>query len=238
MGYRMTTTALIAGACLALSAPVAAAEPEESGAASVPPRTAISVRTTFGIGWGTANEHESRSSLSLAKLFMADYALRHGDGSAEDRALAERMIRYSDDGAASQMEAKYPQAVAAIAQEYGLTETVPGPSWGAGATSVANVSDFLVAKLRADPGSPIFEWMAAAGSMAQDGTEQDWGTARWPFVLGTKWGWSDFGEPEVASASYGNGFAVTAHTRGTAAEQTADVLAALGAMVSGQPHFR
>ncbi len=239
MGYRMTATALVAGACLALFAPVAGAEPVETDeVAAVPPRTAISVRTTFGLGWGTANEHESRSSLSLAKLFMADYALRHGDRSAEDRDLAERMIRYSDDGAASLMEAKYPQAVAAIAAEYGLTETVPGPSWGAGATSVADVSDFLAAKLRQDPGSPIFEWMAAAGSTAQDGTEQDWGTARWPFVLGTKWGWSDFGESEVASASFGNGFAVTAHTRGTAAEQTDDVLAMLQAMLTGLPLVR
>ncbi|MGK8522302.1 hypothetical protein ACRS6B_12430 [Nocardia asteroides] len=238
MGYRLMTTALLAGALLALSAPVACAETGENDVAAVPPRTAISVRTAIGIGWGTANEHESRSSLSLAKLFMADYALRHGDGSPEDRMLAERMIRYSDDGAATAMEAKYPQAVAAIAAEYGLTETVPGPSWGAGATSVADVSDFLAAKLRTDPGSPIFEWMAAAGSTALDGTEQDWGTARLPFVLGTKWGWSDFGAPEVASASYGPGFAVTAHTRGTAAEQTADVMAAFTAMITGSPQPR
>ncbi|MBF6169020.1 hypothetical protein IU486_30400 [Streptomyces gardneri] len=238
MGFRMMATALLAGAFLALSAPVACAENGESEVAAVPPRTAISIRTVLGPGWGTANEHESRSSLSLAKLFMADYALRHGDGSPEDRVLAEQMIRYSDDGAATTMEAKYPQAVAAIAAEYGLTATVPGPNWGAGATSVADVSDFLAAKLRTDPGSPIFEWMAAAGSTALDGTEQDWGTARLPFVLGTKWGWSDFGEPEVASASYGPGFAVTAHTRGTAAEQTADVMAALTAMITGSPRQR
>lgn len=239
MGCRMTMTTLVSCAFLAFSAPVACAEETtETEVAAVPPRTAISVRTAVGPGWGTANEHESRSSLSLSKLFLADYALRHGDGSPEDRFLAEQMIRYSDDGAATTMEAKYPQAIAAIAAEYGLTETVPGPNWGASATSVANVSDFLAAKLRTDPGSPIFEWMAAAGSTALDGTEQDWGTARWPFVLGTKWGWSDLGEPEVASASYGPGFAVTAHTRGTAAEQTADVLAALGAMLTGLPQPR
>ncbi|MFG3620874.1 hypothetical protein [Nocardia sp. NPDC047654] len=239
MGYRLTATALVAGALLALSAPLACAdETAETEVAAVPPRTAISVRTSVGIGWGTANEHESRSSLSLSKLFLADYALRRGDGSAEDRFLGEQMIRYSDDGAASVMEAKYPQAIAAIAAEYGLAETTPGPNWGAGTTSAADVSDFLATKLRTDPGSPIFEWMAAAGSTAQDGTEQDWGTARWPFVLGTKWGWSDLGEPEVASASYGPGFAVTAHTRGTSAEQTADVTAALWAMITGVPLHR
>ncbi|MGV9725275.1 hypothetical protein [Nocardia beijingensis] len=239
MGYRTTLTGLIACVFVVLSAPVAGADDSaETEVAAVPPRTSISVRTVVGIGWGTRNEHESRSSLSLAKLFLADYALRHGDGSSEDRMLGERMIRYSDDGAATAMEAKYPQAIAAVAAEYGLAETVPGPDWGAGATSTANVSDFLATKLRTDPGSPIFEWMAAAGSTAQDGTEQDWGTARWPFVQGTKWGWSDFGEPEVASTSFGPGFAVTAHTRGTAAEQTADVMAALGAMLFGLPLHR
>ncbi|MEU7633132.1 hypothetical protein AB0C34_24675 [Nocardia sp. NPDC049220] len=231
MGYRMTVSALVAlGTCLALATPVASATPCQ---VAMPQRTAMSVRTILGIGWGSANEHEPRSSLSLAKLFLADYALRRGDGSADDRGLAERMIRYSDDGAASLMAAKYPQAVGAIAGEYGLTATRAGDDWGAGTTSAADVSDFLVAKLRTDPESPIFEWMAAAGSTALDGTEQDWGTARFPLVLGTKWGWSDSGEPEVASASYGPGFAVTAHTHGTAAEQTADVLAALPAMTAG-----
>ncbi|WP_327109979.1 class A beta-lactamase-related serine hydrolase [Nocardia sp. NBC_01730] len=232
----MTVTALLAvGTCLALVAPVASAEP---GEAALPTRTAISVRTIIGVGWGSANEHEPRSALSLVKLFLADYALRHGDGSASDRNLAERMIRYSDDGAASLMAAKYPEAVGAVAHEYRLTETRPGTDWGAGTTSAADVSDFLAAKLRTDPGSPIFDWMAAAGSTALDGTEQGWGTAQFPLVLGTKWGWSDLGEPEVASASYGPGFAVTAHTRGTAAEQTADVLAALPSIAAGLMPFR
>ncbi|MEU4342160.1 hypothetical protein AB0H00_12990 [Nocardia sp. NPDC023852] len=235
MGYRMTAITLLAvGTCLALVAPVANAEPSEAAA---PPRTAISVRTVVGIGWGSANEHEQRSALSLIKLYLADYALRHGDGSASDRDLAERMIRYSDDGAASLMAAKYPEAVGTVANEYGLTETRPGADWGAGTTSAADVSDFLASKLRTDPGSPIFEWMASAGSTAR-GTGQDWGTSQLPLVLGTKWGWSDFGASEVASASYGPGFAVTAHTRGTAAEQTADVLAALPAIAAGLMSFR
>ncbi|MGO4616454.1 hypothetical protein AB4305_23710 [Nocardia sp. 2YAB30] len=204
----------------------------------MPTRTAISVRTIVGVGWGSANEHEPRSALSLVKLFLADYALRHGDGSAGDRDLAERMIRYSDDSAASLMAAKYPDAVGAIADEYRLTATRPGADWGAATTSAADVSDFLAAKLRTDPGSPIFDWMAAAGSTAHDGTQQGWGTAQFPFVLGTKWGWSDAGEPEVASASYGPGFSVTAHTHGTAAEQNADVLAALPAIAVGLMGFR
>ncbi|MFI9509209.1 hypothetical protein [Nocardia sp. NPDC052566] len=218
------------GACLTIFAAAAGAESAEP--APVPERTAISLRSTLGVHWGTDNEHEPRSGLSLTKLYLADYALRHGDAasSSTDRELAERMIRYSDDAAAALMAARYPRAIDEIAAEYRLTETHAGPDWGSASTSTADMAGFLENKLRTDPSSPLFEWMASAGSTAADGTEQDWGTARLPAVLGTKWGWSDIGEPEVASASYGPGFAVTAHTRGTAAEQTADVLDAIPAM--------
>lgn len=227
MGSR-TVIVVVLAAGIALGGLAPAASADSSTPPPVPPRTAISLRTTTGISWGTPNEHESRSALSLAKLFIADYALRHGDGSATDRDLAERMIRYSDDGAASQLEARYPQAITEIAAEYQLSRTRPaGTDWGAVASSTADVTEFLAATLRTHPDSPLLEWMAQAGATAADGTEQDWGTARLPWVTGTKWGWSDFGESEVASTSYGPGFAVTAHTRGTAAEQTADVLDAL-----------
>ncbi|WP_405161064.1 serine hydrolase [Nocardia sp. NBC_01499] len=224
MGYRTVALAAAATYC-ALISPTACAEPLDSDV--VPPRTAISIRSTLGARWSTPNEHESRTSLSLTKLYLADYALHHGDGSRADRDLAERMIRYSDDGAATTMENKYPQALKSIAAEYHLADTHSAGSWGAAYTSTADLADFLDAKMRTDPNSPIFEWMAAAGENATDGTEQDWGTARLPFVLGTKWGWSDFGEQDVASASYGPGFAVAAHTHGTATEQTLDILAAL-----------
>ncbi|MFI6170030.1 hypothetical protein ACIBCN_24835 [Nocardia sp. NPDC051052] len=226
MGYRTVATAAAAAATYcALFSPTAGAEPPDP--AVVPPRTAISIRSTLGAHWSTANEHESRTSLSLTKLYLADYALRHGDGSRADRDLAERMIRYSDDGAATTMESKYPQALKSVAAEYHLADTHAAGGWGAAYTSTADLTDFLDAKLRTDPNSPILEWMAEAGENATDGTEQDWGTARVPFVVGTKWGWSDFGEPDVASASYGPGFAVAAHTHGTATEQTLDILGAL-----------
>ncbi|MFD0362705.1 hypothetical protein ACFQZZ_14775 [Nocardia sp. GCM10030253] len=205
---------------------------EYAAPGAVPPRTAISFRSAIpGIQWGTANEHETRTGLSMVKLYMVDYALRHGDGSPSDRTLAERMIRDSDDGAAELMGAKYPQAIDAIAAEYRLTATTAGASWGMSYTSTADVATFLETKQRSDPESPIFDWMAAADAMASDGTLQDWGTARLPGVLGTKWGWSDFGQQEVASASFGHGFAVAAHTRGTPDEQTADVTDALAQMM-------
>ncbi|MFG1791670.1 hypothetical protein [Nocardia sp. NPDC049149] len=226
MGDRTVAIAAAAAAtCCALTAAIAHAESYELD--GVPARTAISVRSPFGAQWSTANEHEQRASLSLIKLYLADYALHHGDGSRADRDLAERMIRYSDDGAATTIAAKYPQAINAVAAEYHLADTHAANDWGAATTSTADVADFLDTKKRTEPASLIFEWMAAAGEIAVDGTEQDWGTSRLPFVLGTKWGWSDVGAPDVASASFGPGFTVAAHTHGSAAEQTADLLDAL-----------
>ncbi|MFE7718998.1 hypothetical protein ACFU44_08135 [Nocardia rhizosphaerihabitans] len=213
---------------LAIAAPAANADEDPT---TVPPRTAISLRTPGGFGWGTANEHESRSALSMSKLYIVDYALRHGDGSPEDRALSERMIRDSDDGAATQLASKYPQAIEATASEYGLRQTHGTADWGRSSTSTADITDFLSAKQRTDPGSPIFEWMAGASNTAADGTPQNWGTAQLPGVQGSKWGWSDVGAPEVASASFGPGFSVAAHTYGSPADQSADVLDALPALI-------
>lgn len=225
--------AFAAGMCLCV-VPTAAAEPSVPVPApgQVPARTAISVRSVVpGLAWGTANESESVSALSLAKLYLIDYALRHGDASAGDKDLGERMIRYSDNAAADAIDAKYPHAIDEIAAEYGLTATHGAAEWGNSSTSTADVSEFLVAKLRSDPDSPILTWMREPGEVAADGTRQDWGTARLPRVQGTKWGWSDTGVPEVSSASFGPGFAVTAHTYGTPEQQTEDVLGAVNTML-------
>ncbi|MFI5781858.1 hypothetical protein [Nocardia sp. NPDC051570] len=200
--------------------------------AVVPARTAISFRWLIpNIAWGTANENERRNGLSMVKLYIADYALRHGDGSAEDLQLGERMIRTSDDAAANRLSAKYPRAIEAVAAEYHLANTVGGSDWGSAMTCTADLADFLAVKMRRDRNSRLLTWMAAADEIAADGTTQDWGTAKLPGVLGSKWGWSDFGPPEVASASIGLGFTVAAHTHGTGAQQTTDVLAVLQSVV-------
>lgn len=225
--------ALVAGLCLS-SAGMAAAEPNhQPDPREVPPRTSISLRSVVpGVTWGTANETESRGGLSISKLYIADYALRHGDGSAHDKELGERMIRYSDDSAADTMAAKYPEAIEAIAAEYHLSATHGTSDWGASSTSTADVADFLAAKQRTNPDSPIFTWMSEASETAADGTVQNWGTSRLPRVTGTKWGWADVGVPEVASASFGPGFTVSAHTYGTAEEQTEDVVDAVSGVVT------
>jgi hypothetical protein len=219
-----------AAALFALRAPAAAAAPPPP--VPVPPRTAISVRTIVpGVRFGTANQDESRPGLSIVKLYMADFALRHGDGSAEDRSLAERMIRFSDDGAAGRMHRKYPTAIDAVAGEYHLPHTRTGDDWGSSYTSTSDVVAFLRAKDLGDPASPILRWMAEPAPRAADGTAQDWGTARVPWVRGTKWGWSDYGPSQVASASFGPGFAIAVQTRGTTADQDADLLGALPGIV-------
>ncbi|MGW0003074.1 hypothetical protein [Nocardia grenadensis] len=236
MDYRALAFAALVTSC-ALGPPVARAAPVPvpvpPAAGEPAPRTTISVRSLTGLHWGTADEHQVRSALSLAKLYLTDYALRHGDGSADDLAHGERMIRYSDDAAADAVAAKYPRAIAAVATEYGLAETRPGPNWGSATTSTADVADFLEATLRTDPASPILSWMATAAPRATDGTEQNWGTGALPGVQGTKWGWSDAPPQEVASVSFGPGFTVAAHTRGGPADQTADVLGGLATVLPG-----
>ncbi|MFD4367040.1 hypothetical protein [Rhodococcus sp. NPDC058521] len=193
----------------------------------VPERTALTFEyAPGGILIGTTNQHDSRPGLSTVKLYMADYALRRGDGSPSDRALAERMIRYSDDTAASELDAKYPGAIDAVAAEFGLADTRRSSFWGDSYTSTADTVAFLMAK-RADPLSPIPVWMSTASPTAADGTVQDWGTARLPGVVGTKWGWSDQGgSPVVASASFGPDFTIAANTYGSPEDHTADVLGA------------
>lgn len=224
--------ALVAGAFLSGTASAALGgiagatqpRPTDIEPLQVPARTSISVRSIVpGVGWGTDNETEERAALSISKLFIADYALRHGDGSVADRELCERMIRKSDDAAADRLEAKYPKAIDAVAAEYGLTATHGTGGWEFSTTSTADVADFLAAKVRDEPDSPILAWMEEPADKAADGTRQDWGTARLPHVLGTKWGWADVGDPEVASASFGPGFTVSAHTYGTPEQQTEDV---------------
>ncbi|MFC8042986.1 hypothetical protein [Nocardia sp. NPDC057353] len=239
MSARLLCTALAVGICCVLPAPVADADPASPVVATVdvPSRTAFSTRTLRGAGSGSANEHEPRAALSLAKLYLVDYAVRHGTDAAADRAAGERAIRFSDDAAADTLDAAYPDAVNAVAAEYGLTDT-GGGYWGTSTTSTADVAGFLLAKLDGDRDSPILEWMADAAPVAADGTEQNWGTAELPGVLGTKWAWSDTGISEVASASFGTGYVVVAITIGSTDEHTEDIFACVGAAALGATDSR
>ncbi|MGW6376537.1 hypothetical protein ACWFRB_10790 [Rhodococcus sp. NPDC055112] len=226
----IATAAVLAVLALVTSPAAANAAPTPvDNLNDVPARTSISIgESRTGNRVGTANQHEARPGLSIVKLYMADHALRHGDGSERDRALAERMIRHSDDGAADGLHAKYPEAIDATAAEFRLTSTRGAPDWGSAVTSTADTVAFLETKKSTDPDSPILTWMASAAPAAADGTTQNWGTATLPGVTGSKWGWSDFGPSSVASASFGPDFSVAAQTYGSAADQTADVTNAFG----------
>lgn len=220
---------LIGAAYVGHSAPAVASVPSPGDFADVSERTALSyVNIETGVRVGTANETEPRPGLSTIKLYLVDYVIRNGDGNADDRDRAERMIRFSDDWAASQIDAEFPEAIDAIAEEYGLTATARNGYWGDSTTSTADVVRFLEAKKRSDPDSPVLEWMAAASTVATDGTVQDWGTGRLVGVVGSKWGWADDRSTVVASASFGEEFIVAANTYGSDTDQTEDVLGALG----------
>jgi hypothetical protein len=221
--------AILAVLALVVSPVAVNASPTPADLDDVPARTSISFQESrTGYRVGTANQHEARPGLSIVKLYIADHALRHGDGSEHEHALAERMIRYSDDGAANGLYAKYPDAIDATAAAYRLTSTRGAPNWGSAVTSTADIVAFLETKKATEPDSPILAWMASAAPVAADGTTQNWGTSTLPGVTGSKWGWSDFGASSVASSSFGPDFSVAAQTHGSAADQTADVTNAFG----------
>lgn len=224
----------VAGAITFASA--ATALPAPGDFADVPARTSLSFEHgPTGIHVGSANENDPRPGLSTVKLYIADYALQHGDGSPTDRDLAARMIRASDDGAAAQLDAKYPQAIDAVAAEYGLTSTKRGDGWGSSYTSTADTVRFLEAKNRDDPAGLVLGAMKTPSPVAADGTDQNWGTSRLADVTGTKWGWADDGSSVVASASIGDGFSVAANTYGSPEMQTDDVLNALAGVDLSPP---
>ncbi|CAM2752959.1 serine hydrolase [Skermania piniformis] len=206
----------------------AAANPGALRLAAADPRTAFAmISLDSGNVSVTSNAADQRAALSIAKLYLVDYVLRHGGGAPGERDLAQRAIELSDDAAADQLDAIYPEAIDEVAGEYRLSATARGSFWGTSVTSARDAAGFLAAKLRADAASPMLGWMRDAQPVAADGTEQNWGTAHLPGVIGTKWGWSDDRVSEVASASYGDRFAVAAFTAGDADAENAD-LAGLG----------
>ena len=188
-------------------------------------RTALAVVTDLGIA-ATPNGYEARPGLSIVKLLLADYAIYHGDGAPHDWVLAERAVRASDDHAATQLFHKYPHGIDTIARAHGMSATNANGYWGHSTTSAVDVARYLHNIHRLHPQSEVLKWMRESHPVAADGTRQDWGTVHLPRVLGTKWGWSDYGPNTVASASYGDSYAAAAFTWGGPAEQNVDVPAA------------
>lgn len=189
-------------------------------------RTTIAIIHYNGATSLTPNAREARPGLSIVKMYMADYVLRYRKPTSRDRVLLERMIRLSDDGAASEINRKYPGAINAIAREYGLTSTKGQPHWGNSTSSAYDAAKFLHRLRKNHPGSSVLRWMQQAAPVAADGTRQNWGTSHLPRVQGTKWGWSDYGRKNVASASFGDNYTAAAFTWGHGGVQTGDVAVA------------
>lgn len=192
--------------------------------AAVPPRTQLTLRVEGGPTVATANADESRPALSLAKLYLGHWVLHHG--SPGDAARVEDMIRYSQDGTATQLDAAYPQAISATAAEFGLANTHYNGFWGHTTTSTNDVTAFLNAVRYNPVDAPLIRGMETAAPVAADGYRQDYGTATLPGVTGTKFGWSD-DHTINATASIGPGFSVAASTYGPPAQLTQDVQGAL-----------
>ena len=209
-------------ALAATTAPTAQALTFDPG--KVPPRTQMTVRYADGNSVSTGNSHESRPALSLAKLYLGMWVLKYG--AFEDKARVENMIRFSEDGTASDLERKYPQAIPSIIGEYRLGETHHNGYWGNTTTSTEDLTRFIGA-ISGDPvAAPLMKGMATAAPVASDGYRQDFGTARIPGIIGTKFGWSDNRQVH-ASASFGPGYSVAANTYGSPADLTGDVLGAV-----------
>ncbi|MBF4996614.1 hypothetical protein IRT45_05525 [Nocardia sp. BSTN01] len=224
------TTLVAPVLALLIAGGAATASPARGESEPIPmnPRTSFAMVSLIpGTATGTGNSDERRPALSIIKLYLVDYVLRHGDGSRSDRQAAQRAIQLSDSAAATELDTKYPHAIDATAAEFGSADTRRGSFWGDSYTSARDVAEFLVVKQRTDPASPLLWWMATASPIAADGTAQNWGTAHVPATVGTKWGWSDDGS-YVASASFGPGFAIAAFTHGDADDENADLAAFTG----------
>ncbi|WP_448851093.1 hypothetical protein [Corynebacterium sp. 335C] len=196
-----------------------------AGQLDAPARTEIvAVNLVSGETFTTANPHEQMPGLSIAKLYMAQYIVEHGD--AADIPAAEQMIRVSHDGIATQLYRKYPTSIADTARDYGLGDTVAARAWGSSRTSAHDMATFLRVLLERDPAGPVVRAMKATAPVAADGYAQDYGTSRLPGAQGTKFGWSDDRTSAHATATIGDGYVIGASTYGTAQALTDDVLGA------------
>ena len=183
------------------------------------------LRLSDGLRMATNSENQLMPGLSLVKLFIADYVLDHGSSSA--RKKITRMIRTSSDTLATELFKDYPESISVTAEKYGLSHTRSGQRWGTSETSTSDVVKFLKQLKKNSPTSPILQAMKTTSLIAEDGTEQNYGTSVLPRVKGTKFGWSD--DKDIhSSISFGDDFIVAAYTVGSASDLTDLVQQTLG----------
>ncbi|UIZ92212.1 hypothetical protein JZY91_11330 [Corynebacterium sp. CNCTC7651] len=220
-------SALGVGMALALAASVVTSAP--ANAYHVDPsyhrdRTGLAVVHPDGRVSISPKGEEARPALSLAKLYLGYWVLYNGTD--EEKELVEEMVSTSSDAIAGRLDRKYPEAIDEIAEDFDLTQTVRGKSWGNSQTSARDVATFIAAILWDPVAKPLFEGMEDQAEVAADGFIQGFGTARLKDVKGSKMGWSDDRSGATASVSWGEigdeTFAVAALTLGTAYQNTVD----------------
>jgi hypothetical protein len=125
---------------------------------------------------------------SLVKLFVAEHLL-HGERAgrialdARDVRLMARMIRSSDDAAASELWVRFdgPGIVRDVARRYGMERTAPpvaAGQWGRTTTTAEDVARFLsLMPVQAHPADAerLHRWMRDATPIATDGFDQRFG---------------------------------------------------------------
>ena len=211
-------------------APTVASAAVSVDTVSVPDRTQIALRHADGGTAATANAHQPRPALSLAKLYLGYWVLYHG--SPADKAQVEGMISSSSNTVASALDARYPQAIPAIISDFGLSGTSYSGFWGTSSTSSADIARFI-SEIRPDPvAEPLFRGMENADAYAADGYPQDFGTSTIAGAQGTKFGWSDARDVH-ATVTFGDDWVMAASTYGPAETLTTDVQDAV--QVTGAP---
>lgn len=190
---------------------------------TIPGRTQVAIQYSDGARNMTANAHESRPALSLAKLYLGYWVLKYG--APQDKAQVYEMIRVSHDGIASHLDRKYPQAITSVINDYRLGDSRYNGGWGSSRTSAADVAGFVSA-IRYDPvAAPLIAGMRDAAPVANDGYPQNYGTSTLPGAQGTKFGWSDARDIN-ATVTLGDNWVIAAHTYGSAHTLTMDVRSA------------
>lgn len=232
MKLNLVAPIAVATTLVAIAVPLSAAQAQSpatvNGPLNAPGRTQVSVDHTFtGLHAGTPNENEARYSLSLTKLLLADYIFERGSQLDKDKAFA--MIQRSDDGLASELAGRYPQAIGAKAAQYRMNSAVPASTWGNWRFSSADWSRYLSAKHREDPTGrgPLLTAMRTSAPVGADGYPQRYGVANVPGTIGWKSGWSDDRTSQHASVGFGNDWTVAVQTNGTAGDLDNDLNQAL-----------
>lgn len=171
---------------------------------------------------GSPDAFAPRPALSLSKLYLGYWVLQHG--APADKARVEHMIRVSDDGLASEFDARYPNAIDDVARQFGLTATSRNGYWGNSTTSAYDVARFIQTVRRDPVAAPIILGMRNAAPIAADGFPQDFGTSRLPGAQGTKFGWADNPNSATGSVSFGDRWTAAALTNGGPQANTDEAL--------------